>query len=132
VFYFESSKKTYFLNRALVYIYLPKASKYLYIGLNISILLPMASNSLYISVTIDFQIAISWCVLYSISLSAQIYVQIQSDDPPLSSTQRVMSPTTVLFLQIQGYVPFCSVIPTWIAMSHTAVLNLHIELFHLL
>jgi hypothetical protein len=32
------------------------------------------------SVTIDFQIAISWYVLYSISLSAQVYVQIQSDD----------------------------------------------------
>jgi hypothetical protein len=38
--------------------YLPKASKYLYIRLNISIFLPIASNSLYISVTIDFQISI--------------------------------------------------------------------------
>jgi hypothetical protein len=41
----------------LYYNYLPKASKYLYIGLNLSIFLPRASNSLYISVTIDFQIA---------------------------------------------------------------------------
>ena len=38
-----------------------------------------------------------------------------------------MSPTTVLFLHIQDYVPYGSVIPTWIDMSHTAVLNLHIK-----
>jgi hypothetical protein len=37
------------------------------------------------------------------------------------------SPTTVLFLHIQGYVPYYSVIPTWIVMSSTAVLNLHIK-----
>jgi hypothetical protein len=40
------------LNRVLVYIYLPKTSKYLYISLNISIFLPRTSNSLYISATI--------------------------------------------------------------------------------
>ena len=57
--YFQSSKKTYFLNRVLVYIYLPKASKYLYVSLNISIFLPRAGSSLYISVTIDFQISFS-------------------------------------------------------------------------
>jgi hypothetical protein len=45
----------YFLNRVLVYIHLPKASKYLYISLDISIFLPRASNSLYISVTIELQ-----------------------------------------------------------------------------
>jgi hypothetical protein len=50
---------TYFLNRILVYMYLPKARKYLYINLNISIFLPKAGSSLYMSVTIDFQIAIS-------------------------------------------------------------------------
>jgi hypothetical protein len=38
--------KTYFLNSVLVYIYLPKASKYLYISLNISIFLPWASKTL--------------------------------------------------------------------------------------
>jgi hypothetical protein len=37
------------------------------------------------------------------------------------------APITVLFLHIQGYVPFGSVMPTWIAMSHTAVLNLPIK-----
>ena len=71
----------------------------------------MASNSLYISVTIDFQITISRCVLYSISLSAQVCVQIQSDDPFILHIKNY-APTTVLFLHIQGYVPYCSVIPT--------------------
>jgi hypothetical protein len=37
------------------------------------------------------------------------------------------APTTVSFLHIQGYVPYRSVIPTWIVMSHTVVLNLHIK-----
>ena len=124
VFYFQSSKKIYFLNRFLVYIYLPKASKYLYISLHISIVLPRARNSLYISVTIDFQIAISWYVFYSISLSPQVYVQIQSNNPPPfilhiksyallqcnSSTYRVMSPTAVLY-HMNSYVPYYCVKP---------------------
>jgi hypothetical protein len=42
------------------------------------------------------------------------------------------APTTVLFLHIQGYVPYCSVIPTWIVMSHTVVLNLHFSLHYAL
>ena len=92
------------------YIYLPKASKYLYISLDISIFLPRAGTSLYISVTIDFQISFSWYVLYSISLSAQVYVQIQSDDP-LYPPHKSKSPTTVVFLHTHGYVPSCSVIP---------------------
>jgi hypothetical protein len=33
----------------------------------------------------------------------------------------------VLFLHTQGYVPYCSFIPTWIVIFHTAVLNLHIK-----
>ena len=65
-------------------------------------------------------------LLYSISLSAQVYIQIQSDDPFILNIKRY-APTTVLFLHIQGYVPYCSVIPTWIVMSHTVVLNLHIK-----
>ena len=73
------------------------ASKYLYISLNISIFLPRAGNSLYISVAIDFQIAFSWYVLHSISLSAHVYVQIQRDDP--------------FILHIKSYVPYYSVIP---------------------
>ena len=53
------------------------------------------------NVTIDFQIAISWYVLYSISLSAQVYVHIQSCN---------------LFLHIKSHVPYCSVKPphTWL------------------
>jgi hypothetical protein len=38
-----------------------------------------------------------------------------------------MSPTAVLNLHIQGYVPYGSVIPTYIVMSLTAVLNLHTQ-----
>jgi hypothetical protein len=38
-----------------------------------------------------------------------------------------MSPTAVLNLHTQGYVPYGSVIPTYIAMSPTAVLNIHIK-----
>jgi hypothetical protein len=37
------------------------------------------------------------------------------------------APTIILFLHIQGCVPYCRVIPTRIAMSHTVVLNLHIK-----
>ena len=66
----------------------------MYTSLNISIFLPRASNSLYISVTIDFQIAISWYVLYTISLSAQVYDHIQS---------------CIFLLHIKSYVPYCSV-----------------------
>jgi hypothetical protein len=36
-----------------------------------------------------------------------------------------MSHTAVLNLHTQGYVPYGSVIPTYIFMSPTAVLNLH-------
>jgi hypothetical protein len=43
-----------------------------------------------------FQIAISWYVLYSISLSAQVYIHIQS---------------CILLLHIKSYVPYCSVKP---------------------
>ena len=123
MFYFKSSKTTYFLNRVLVYIYLPKASKYLYISLSIYIFLPRASNSLYISVSFDFQIAISWYVLYSISLSAQVYVQIQSDDSfypahkELCPYYSVIPPHTGLcslrqcYSHINSYVPYCSVKP---------------------
>jgi rRNA maturation protein Nop10 len=55
-----------------------------------------SSNSLYISVAIDFKIAISWYVLYSISLSTQVYVHIQSYN---------------LFLHIKSYVPYYRVKP---------------------
>jgi hypothetical protein len=58
-----------------------------WVGLNISIFLPRAGTSLYISVTIDFQISFSWYVLYSISLSAQVYVQIQSDETQAQPTE---------------------------------------------
>ena len=76
---------------------------------HISIFLPRVSNSLYISVTIDFQIAISWYVLYSISLSAQVYVHIQSCN---------------LFLHIKSYVPYCSVKPPHTGLCPpTAVLS---------
>ena len=109
----------------LVYIYLPKGSKYLYISLNISIFLPRAGNSVY-KCNNRFPNSHFLILLYSISLSAQVYVQIQSDDP-LYPPQRVMSATTVLFLHTQGYVPSCSVILTQIVMSPTAVLSLHTQ-----
>jgi hypothetical protein len=38
-----------------------------------------------------------------------------------------MSPTAVLNLHTQGYVPYGGVIPTYIVMPHIAVLNLHIK-----
>ena len=92
--------------------YLPKASKYLYISLNISMFLPRASNSLYISETIDFQIAISWYVLYSISLSAQVYVHIQSCN---------------LFLHIKSYVPYCSAKPPHTGLCPPSAVLSHIN-----
>ena len=38
-----------------------------------------------------------------------------------------MSPTAVLNLHTQGYVPYGSVIPAQIVISLTAVLNLHTQ-----
>jgi hypothetical protein len=36
----------------------------------------------------------------------------------------------VLFLYIQGCVPYCRVIPTRIVVSHTVVLDLHIKSYY--
>ena len=84
--------------------------------------LPRASNSLYISVTIDFQIAISCYVLYSISLSAQVYVQIQSADP-LYPPHKELCP-----YYMNSYVPYCSVKPPHKELfPPTVVLSLHIQ-----
>jgi hypothetical protein len=112
----------------------------LYISLNISIFLPRASSSLYISVKIYFQIAISWCVLYSMPLSAQVYVQIQSDDPlypphkELCPYYSVIPPHTGLCPLLQwypytnSYVPYCSVQPPHKELfPPTVIVSLHIQ-----
>ena len=110
------------MNRVLVYIYLPKARK-----------------SLYISVTIDFQIAISWYVLYSISLSPQVYVQIHSDDPLYPPHKELCHysvipphtgscPLLQCYPHMNSYVAYCSVKPPHKELfPATVVLSLHIQ-----
>jgi hypothetical protein len=93
--------------------------------------LPRASNSLYISATIDFQIAISFLIriIYYFSFCTGICPNIEWW-PSFNLHIKSYAPTTVLFLHTQGYVPYGSVIPTWIAMPHSAVLSLHIKSYY--
>ena len=115
MFYFYSSKKTYFLNRVLVYIYLPKTSKYLYINLNISIFLPRASNSVY---KCPYGSVITTYI--AMSPTAVVNFNIKSYSPYFNI---ILAHTELLLIpHIKSYVPYNRVI-----LSDTELFPLTVE-----